>query len=77
MLYLQNHSFLLQIICGIGKIILLADSPFDLYYWVYIRHDFSLGSNFHKVPYETVVELIFTKKNLYFLAWALAGVVAQ
>ena len=30
----------------------LADLPFDLYYRVIFRHDFSLGSNFHKVPYE-------------------------
>ena len=30
----------------------LADSPFDLYHWVIVRHAFSLGFNFHKVPYE-------------------------
>ena len=30
----------------------LADSPFGLYYRVIFRHDLSLGSNFHKVPYE-------------------------
>ena len=33
----------------------LADSPFDLYYWVIFRHDFSLGSNFHKVPFELII----------------------
>ena len=56
-----------SLLCCIGKIIhlcprlyvalaklyvALADSPFDLYYWVIFRHDFSLGSNFHKVPFE-------------------------
>ena len=43
----------------------LADSPFEFYYWVIFRHDFSLGSNFHKVPHESnIPKTDFHKSNL-------------
>ena len=46
----------------------LADSPFDLYYWAIFRHDFSLGSNFHKVPYELNIHgADYHKYILYFI----------
>ena len=53
MLYLQNHSFMLKIIyvawqnymwhCQIQLLTFTIE--------LFFRHDFSLGSNFHKVPY--------------------------
>ena len=56
----------------------LADSPFEFYYWVIFRHDFSLGSTFIKYPMNQIfTKLIFTNQTCNFLQCEIAGVVVQ